>query len=39
MIFCKIKEKALAEYTEFNKTQKITSDFDKEVNRMLKANN
>lgn len=33
------KEKALAEYTEFNKTQKITSDFDKEVNRMLKANN
>lgn len=33
------KEKALSEYTEFNKTKKITSDFDKEVNRMLKANN
>lgn len=31
------KEKASAEYDEFNKTQKITSDFDKAVNRMLKA--
>ena len=31
------KEKASAEYEEFNKTQKITSDFDKAVNRMLKA--
>lgn len=31
------KEKASAEYKEFNKTQKITSDFDKAVNRMLKA--
>ena len=31
------KEKASAEYEEFNKKQKITSDFDKAVNRMLKA--
>lgn len=31
------KEKASAEYAEFNKTQKITSDFDKAVKRMLKA--
>ena len=31
------KEKASAEYDEFNKTQKITSDFDKAVSRMLKA--
>lgn len=31
------KEKASAEYEEFSKTQKITSDFDKAVNRMLKA--
>lgn len=31
------KEKASAEYKEFNKTQKITSDFDKAVNRMLKV--
>lgn len=31
------KEKASAEYEEFNKTHKITSDFDKAVNRMLKA--
>ena len=31
------KEKASAEYEEFNKTQEITSDFDKAVNRMLKA--
>lgn len=29
------KEKATAEYIEFNKTQKITSDFDKEVKKML----
>ena len=29
------KEKAVAEYAEFNKTQKITSDFDKEVKKML----
>lgn len=27
--------KAIAEYTEFNKTQKIDSDFDKEVKKML----
>lgn len=31
------KEKATTEYMEFNKTQKITSDFDKVVNKMLKA--
>ncbi len=31
------KEKASAEYAAFNKTQKITSDFDKAVRRMLKA--
>lgn len=31
------KEKAVAEYAEFNKTQKITSDFDKAVKQMLKA--
>lgn len=31
------KEKASAEYAEFNKTQKITSDFDKAVKQMLKA--
>ncbi len=29
------KEKATAEYVEFNKTQKITSDFDMEVKKML----
>lgn len=31
------KEKATTEYMEFNKTQKITSDFDKAVNQMLKV--
>ena len=31
------KEKAIAEYAEFNKTQKITSDFDKAVKKMLEA--
>ena len=31
------KEKAIAEYAEFNKTQKITSDFDKAVKQMLEA--
>lgn len=31
------KEKATTEYMEFNKTQTITSDFDKAVNQMLKA--
>lgn len=30
------KEKAVAEYVEFNKTQKITSDFDKNVKKLLK---
>lgn len=29
------KEKATAEYVEFNKTQKITSDFDKEIKKLL----
>ena len=29
--------KAIVEYEAFNKTQKITSDFDKEVRRMLEA--
>lgn len=31
------KEKAIAEYAEFNKTQKITSDFDRAVRQMLEA--
>lgn len=31
------KEKASAEYAAFNKTQKITLDFDKAVSWMLKA--
>lgn len=31
------KKKATTEYMEFNKTQTITSDFDKAVNQMLKA--
>lgn len=31
------KEKAEAEYVEFNRTQKITSDFDKAVNKMLEG--
>lgn len=30
-------EKAVAEYEEFNKTQKITSDFDKAVKKMLET--
>lgn len=29
------EEKAFKEYDEFNKTQKIDSDFDKEVRKML----
>lgn len=32
----KANEKAKAEYDEFNKTQKINSDFDKEVKKLLK---
>ena len=32
-------KKAIAEYTEFNKTQLINSDFDKEVKKMLKDHN
>lgn len=31
-------KKAAAEYDQFNKTQKITSDFDKEVKRLLQGN-
>ncbi|MCD8117902.1 MAG: virulence RhuM family protein [Lachnospiraceae bacterium] len=31
------KEKAEAEYVEFNKTQQIISDFDREVQRMMRA--
>ena len=31
------KQKAEAEYIEFNKTQRITSDFDREVRKMLKS--
>lgn len=30
-------KKAEAEYDEFNKTQKITSDFDKSVQKMLES--
>jgi len=32
----KATQKAMAEYNEFNKTQKIESDFDKEIKRILK---
>ena len=32
------EQKAIAEYDEFNKTQKIESDFDKEVEKILKKN-
>ncbi len=31
------KKKALDEYKEFNKTQKIESDFEKSVKKMLKS--
>ena len=31
------KKKAETEYAEFNKTQRISSDFDKEVERMLES--
>lgn len=31
------KKKAESEYLEFNKTQKIVSDFDKEVNQLLEG--
>ena len=34
----KAQAKALAEYAEFNKTQKIESDFDREVKKLLKSN-
>ncbi len=30
------EHKALAEYQEFNKTQKIESDFEKEVKKMVR---
>lgn len=30
--------KAIAEYGEFNKTQRIESDFDKEVKKMIGTN-
>lgn len=33
------KEKAEAEYAHFNRTQKITSDFDKEIKRLLEQEN
>ena len=33
------KKKAESEYFEFNKTQKIVSDFDKEVNQLLEGKN
>jgi len=32
----KAKQKAFAEYDEFNKTQKIESDFDREIKKFLK---
>ena len=32
-------EKAGAEYTEFNRTQRITSDFDREIRKLLAENN
>ena len=32
-------KKAIAEYIEFNKTQMINSDFDKQVKKMLKSHN
>lgn len=31
----KADEKAIAEYTEFNKTQKIESDFDREIKKLI----
>ena len=35
----KAKQKAFAEYDEFNKTQEIESDFDKEVKKLLENKN
>lgn len=35
----KAEQKAFAEYKEFNKTQKIESDFDREMKRVLKSEN
>ena len=32
------EEKAFAEYDIFNKTQKIDSDFDKEIKRLAESN-
>jgi hypothetical protein len=34
----KAKQKAFAEYDEFNKTQSIESDFDREIKKILKSN-
>jgi hypothetical protein len=34
----KAKQKAFAEYDEFNKTQSIESDFDREVKKLLQSN-
>lgn len=33
------EEKAVAEYNEFNKTQRIVSDFDRQVKKALKNKN
>ena len=33
------EKKARLEYDEFNKTQKINSDFDKEIKKLLKSEN
>jgi len=32
------EQKAFKEYDKFNKTQKIESDFDKEIKKLLKIN-
>ena len=32
------EQKAFAEYDEFNKTQSIESDFDREVKKLLQSN-
>jgi hypothetical protein len=34
IVYTKAEQKASEEYEEFNKTQKIISDFDKEVKRI-----
>ena len=35
----KAEQKAIGEYGDFNKTQKIDSDFDKEVKKYLEGKN